>query len=319
MIVPATPGQIAAAAELIRSGETVAFPTETVYGLGADATNALAVAQIFAIKARPSFDPLIVHIEPAWWSELVVAIPPLAAALAQRFWPGPLTIVLPKSARIPDIVTAGLPNVAVRVPDHPVARALIARSATPIAAPSANPFGYISPTTAAHVAAQIGDRVPLILDGGPCRIGLESTVVSFGEAQPTLLRPGAVTLEQLETLIGPVLIATSADRPLAPGQLPRHYAPRTPLTIVASVDAVAAGARTSAALLTPCATSSSSGFRHVEVLAQSGDLLEAAANLFSAMRRVDDAGYDRIYAVAVPEHGIGRAIMDRLRRAAEPV
>jgi L-threonylcarbamoyladenylate synthase len=315
MIVPATPGQIAAAAELIRSGEAVAFPTETVYGLGADATNATAVAQVFAIKARPSFDPLIVHIEPEWWSGLVVAIPAPAAELAHRFWPGPLTIVLPKADRVPDIVTAGLPNVAVRVPDHPVARALIARAGTPIAAPSANPFGYISPTTAEHVAAQIGDRVSLILDGGPCRVGMESTVISFVHPEPTILRPGGVTLEQIEAVIGHVASETSSDRPMAPGQLSRHYAPQTRLTIVPDADAVPLVARANAALLT-ASESSGAGFAHVEVLARDGDLVAAAANLFAALRRLDAGAYQHIYAVAVPERGLGLAIMDRLRRAA---
>lgn len=315
MIVAATPGQIDAAAQLIRAGETVAFPTETVYGLGADATNAVAVARIFEIKTRPAFDPLIVHIEREWWRELVVVVPPAAEVLAQHCWPGPLTIVLAKTARIPDIVTAGLPTVAVRVPDHPVARALIAQAGTPIAAPSANPFGYISPTTAAHVAAQIGDKVPLILDGGPCRVGLESTVISFVHAPPTLLRPGAVTREQLEALIGPIAIASSSDQPTAPGQLPRHYAPRTRLTIVADAADVPRDARAQAALLTPFPSADADGFRHVETLAGRDDLTAAAANLFAALRRLDSSGYTRIYAVAVPEHGLGLAIMDRLRRA----
>lgn len=315
MIVPATPGQIVAAAELIQTGETVAFPTETVYGLGADATNAVAVARIFAIKARPSFDPLIVHIEPDWWSTLVTAIPPAAQKLAQRFWPGPLTIVLPKSQRIPDIVTAGLPSVAVRVPQHPVARALIARAGVPIAAPSANPFGYISPTTAAHVAEQIGDRVPIILDGGPCRIGLESTVVSFASAPPALLRPGAVTLEELQTVVGEIHVVTSSSRPSSPGQLDRHYAPRTPLTIVDDAEQVLLHDRASAALLSAWPVPID-GFRSVEILSVRGDLLEAAARLFAAMRQLDTGGYSRIFAVGVPEQGIGHAMMDRLRRAA---
>lgn len=315
MIVPATPGQIVAAAELIRAGDTVAFPTETVYGLGADATNAVAVAQIFAIKERPSFDPLIVHIEPGWWKDLVVAIPPAAAEVARRFWPGPLTIVLPKSERIPDIVTAGLPNVAVRVPDHPVAQALIARAGVPIAAPSANPFGYISPTTAKHVAEQIGERVSLILDGGSCRVGIESTVVSFVGSAITLLRPGAVTREQIEAQLGPVDVAGTSDRPMSPGQLERHYAPRTPLTIVTTVADIPSNLRPAAALLTPTRRDGADGFKHVEVLADRNDLATMAANLFAALRRLDSSSFTRIYAIAVEEQGIGRAIMDRLRRA----
>jgi L-threonylcarbamoyladenylate synthase len=316
MIVQATPNQIDAAARLIRDGGVVAFPTETVYGLGADATNARAVARIFEIKARPSFDPLIVHIEPEWWRDLVGSIPPHAMELAQRFWPGPLTIVLPKTDRIPDIVTAGLDSVAARVPAHPVARALLAAAQTPIAAPSANPFGYVSPTTAEHVTSQIGDLVPLTLDGGPCHVGIESTVISFVDTQPTLLRPGGIPLEQIEALIGAVAVRTSSEQPIAPGQLPRHYAPRTPLTIVADIATVPLDVRRDAALLTVFPIANVSGFRHVEILAADGDLTTAAANLFAALRRLDASGYGRIFATTVPERGLGRAISDRLRRAA---
>jgi L-threonylcarbamoyladenylate synthase len=315
MIVSATPENVGRAAGLIRAGEVVAFPTETVYGLGADATDARAVARIFEIKERPSFDPLIVHIEAAWWPELVTGIPEDARALAQRFWPGPLTIVLPKTDRIPDVVTAGLPSVAVRVPAHPVARALIEASGRPIAAPSANPFGYVSPTTAAHVEDQIGARVPLILDGGPCRVGIESTVISFLRERPALLRPGGVTLEQIEEIIGPVEPASSPSAPEAPGQLPRHYAPRTALTLVRAVEDIPLAERASAALLLPHPVAGATGFRHVELLAEREDLIQAAANLFGCLRKLDAGGHERIYAVAVPERGLGRAIMDRLRRA----
>src|SRR5215470_13610147 len=206
MIRAATSEAIADAAEHIRRGDVVAFPTETVYGLGADATNAEAVARVFAIKRRPSFDPLIVHIDGlAMGARVALTMPPAAMSLAERFWPGPLTLVLRKAAAMPDIVTAGLPSVAVRIPDHHVARALIAAARTPIAAPSANLFGSVSPTTAAHVQAQLSE-LPLILDGGPCRIGIESTIVSFLEDRPALLRPGGVTVEEIERLIGPLRI-----------------------------------------------------------------------------------------------------------------
>jgi L-threonylcarbamoyladenylate synthase len=317
MIHPATPESIAAAADLIRRGELVAFPTETVYGLGADATNAVAVAQIFAVKARPSFDPLIVHIERREQLSVVVAgYPLIARKLTEHFWPGPLTVVLPKSDRIPDLVTAGLPSVAVRMPDHPVARALVATAGCPIAAPSANPFGYVSPTTAAHVEAQLGAQVGMILDGGPCRVGVESTIVSFLlDDAPALLRPGGVALEDIERLIGPLRRADDSAPPRAPGQLPRHYAPRTPITIVASPGEVPTSERAAAALLLPRPHDDEHGFAHVETLSDDGALTTVAANLFAALRRLDAGGYARIAAVAVPETGLGRAIMDRLRRA----
>ena len=316
MLRPATSDAIAAAADIIRHGQVVAFPTETVYGLGADATNAVAVARIFAIKARPSFDPLIVHIDtPDLLPRVACAIPSAAAALVERFWPGPLTVVLPKSSRIPDIVTAGLSSVAVRVPEHPVARAFIAAAGCPIAAPSANPFGYVSPTAAAHVEAQLGTQVPLILDGGTCRVGVESTIVSFVGAEPTLLRPGGIALEDIERVIGSLRIATDPPLALAPGQLPRHYAPRTPIAMVDAVGDVRPAQRARAALLLPRPDAGTAGFAHVEVLSDDGELSTIAANLFAALRRLDSGGFAHIFAVAVPETGLGRAIMDRLRRA----
>jgi len=242
-------------------------------------------------------------------------VPPAAAALTQRFWPGPLTIVLRKTDTIPDIVTAGLPSVALRVPDHPVARSLIAATGRPLAAPSANPFGYISPTAAEHVAAQLGEQLPLILDGGPCRVGVESSIVSFVDRDPALLRAGGIGLEDIEAVIGPVRVDTDRSLPLAPGQLPRHYAPRTPIALVASPGQIAPAERAGVALLLPQPSADSSGFAHVEVLSPDGQLGTVAANLFAALRRLDDAGFERIVAVAIPEIGLGRAIMDRLRRA----
>jgi len=317
VIRPASPDAVATAADLIRRGSVVAFPTETVYGLGADATNAVAVARIFAIKARPAFDPLIVHLHaPAQLALVATSVPPAAAVLSERFWPGPLTIVLPKAAGIPDVVSAGLPSVAVRVPDHAVARALLAAAGTPIAAPSANPFGYVSPTTAAHVEAQLGTQVPLILDGGACRVGVESTIVSFMTAEPALLRPGGIALEEIERVIGPLRLGADSARPSAPGQLPHHYSPRTPLEIVARPEDVPASERTDTALLLPWPDPAAHGFAHVELLSADGALTSVAANLFAALRRLDAGAHRRIVAVAVPETGLGRAIMDRLRRAA---
>jgi L-threonylcarbamoyladenylate synthase len=316
MIRTATADAVRTAADLIVGGELVAFPTETVYGLGADALNAAAVARIFAVKARPAFDPLIVHVASMeMLADLVAELPAAARILIERCWPGPLTVVVRKRPVVPDIVTAGLPTVAVRVPDHDVARALIGAAGRPIAAPSANPFGYVSPTTAAHVAAQLGSAVPLILDGGPCRVGVESTIVSFSDAQPVLLRPGGVALETIEHLIGPVRIGADTAKPLAPGALPRHYAPRIPFEVIASPGEVPVEARSGAALLLAKPVDDIAGFAHVEVLSETGDVAEAAVNLFAAMRRLDAGGYSRIYAVAVSEVGLGRAIMDRLRRA----
>jgi len=316
MIYQATAAAIVDAASLLRRGDLVAFPTETVYGLGADATNATAVATIFAVKQRPAFDPLIVHVDSLARADNVVrGLQGAALRLAERYWPGPLTLVLPRRGEIPDIVTAGLATVGVRLPAHPTARALIAATDRPIAAPSANPFGYISPTSAAHVAAQLGDAVPCILDGGPCAIGLESTIVSFAAARPALLRSGAITLEELQSLLGAIDVATDAPLPTAPGQLPRHYAPRTPLTLIDSVDEVAFDARAHAALLMAAPQAGTAGFAHVEALTPDGDLLVAATRLFAALREIDACGFARIYAVRVPERGIGRAIMDRLRRA----
>jgi L-threonylcarbamoyladenylate synthase len=221
-------------AAVIRAGGLVAFPTETVYGLGANALSAEAVRAIFAAKGRPAFNPVIVHLADALELDRVARdVPPVVATLARAFWPGPLTLVVPRREHIPDVVTAGLPGVGVRVPAHPVARALIARAGVPIAAPSANPFTCVSPTTAAHVATQMGSAVPLILDGGPTRVGIESTVLDVTGARPLLLRPGGVSREDLERVIGPIDVeshAPSGDAPRpSPGMIERHYAPRARL------------------------------------------------------------------------------------------
>ena len=316
------------AAACLRAGGLVAFPTETVYGLGADALNAAAVARIFEVKQRPRFDPLIVHLASvAALDRYAAEIDSRARTLAARLWPGPLTLVLPRREGagqvIPDIVTAGLPTVALRVPDQPVALAIIEAADRPVAAPSANPFGYVSPTTAAHVAEQLGAAVDLIVDGGPARVGLESTIVAFTGGGPRLLRPGGVPLEAIEALIGPVEVgatgAGSADAvPESPGQLASHYAPRSRFLLLADRDdparRVRPGERVGLLAFTPPADGAD--FATVEVLSPAGDLREAAHRLFGAMRRLDAAGLERIVAEPVPETGLGRAIMDRLRRAA---
>jgi L-threonylcarbamoyladenylate synthase len=319
------------AAEIIKRGGIVAFPTETVYGLGADAFAPLAVARIFEVKKRPHFDPLIVHVpNPDDLARLVTDIPGPARKLMARFWPGPLTVVLPKRDEVPDIVTAGLPTVAVRMPDHPIALRFIELSGSPIAAPSANLFGYVSPTTAEHVREQLDDQVDLILDGGPCPVGVESTILSFSDERPRLLRPGGVPLEEIESVIGKVAITPvekptppapgpsapgpSAPGPSAPGMLPRHYAPRTPI-VLAAEETIDSYRNRKAGLLAFREPAKGAAFDHTEVLSREGDFREAAANLFAAIRRLDALGLDVIVAEAVPETGLGRAIMDRLRRA----
>jgi L-threonylcarbamoyladenylate synthase len=307
------------AAKIIKTGGVVAFPTETVYGLGADAFDPIAVARIFEIKNRPSFDPLIIHIADLdEMSRLVIDIPHSAEKLIKRFWPGPLTIIFFKKVEVPDIVTAGLPTVAVRMPRHPIALKLIKKAHRPIAAPSANPFGYVSPTTADHVREQLGNRVDLILDGGPCEVGLESTILSFTEGKPRLLRPGGLPLEEIESVIGAVETnPIEEEKPSSPGRLPRHYAPRTPIVIDGWIQNLGTYRNKKIGLLAFREVILSFPFHHVEVLSPEGDLREAAANLFAAIRRLDVLNLDLILAESVPEVGLGRAITDRLRRASE--
>lgn len=310
---------IVAAAEAIRQGRLVAFPTETVYGLGANALDAVAVARIFELKRRPRFDPLIVHIAgAAELDDLVEQIPAQAAQIVAAFWPGPLSVVLRKRPRVPDIVTAGLSSVAVRCPAHAVARALIQSAAVPIAAPSANRFGMVSPTTAAHVVEQFSAEPPIVLDGGRCPVGVESTVISFvdrPDGRPTLLRHGGVPQEAIEAVVGEVeTVRVPSTQPTSPGQLTKHYSTATPLTLATDDRTVCNEPRVG--LLSFRSPTSAAGYEAVEVLSAKGCLREAAANLFSAMRRLDSLGLDRIVAHPIPETGLGRAIMDRLRRAA---
>lgn len=303
-------------AGLIRQGGVVAFPTETVYGLGANALDAEAVARIYAVKNRPEFDPLIVHVaERSALDALVTTIPETVATLMAHFWPGPLTVVLPKQDCVPDIVTAGLPTVAVRMPAHPVALALIRQAKVPIAAPSANLFGCISPTCAAHVRDQLGDAVNLIIDGGSCQVGVESTIVTFDRDSVVLLRHGGIALEAIADAVGEVQVATPHDnRPQSPGRLLRHYAPRTPLTLRELAGPPSRGCKTG--LLALQASPWDDRYAVTEILSPNGSLPEAATKLFAALRRLDGADLDCIEAIPVPEEGLGRAINDRLRRAA---
>ena len=307
------------AARLLREGKLVSFATETVYGLGANALDVNAVARVFAVKSRPHFDPLIVHIaERSWLPRLVTAWSETAERLAARFWPGPLTLVLPKTELVPDLVTAGLPSVAVRMPSHPIALELLRLADVPVAAPSANLFGQLSPTCAEHVADRLGDQIDYLLDGGPCSVGVESTVLLLESSRAVLLRPGGVALEEIEACIGSVALpsrVTTSDQEAAPspGMLPQHYAPRTPLEIVENLDALVSPNR--CGLLTLQAHPAASRFAAVEVLSVSGDLTEAAANFFAALRRLDAAGTEQIVAVLFPNRGLGRALNDRLTRA----
>ncbi len=310
------------AAALLRTGHLVAFPTETVYGLGADATNPLAVARIFEAKQRPTFDPLIVHIAELSQVERVVSqFPATARLLTTEFWPGPLTLVLPKRDIIPDLVTAGLPGVGIRIPRHPVAIELLKAAGCPVAAPSANPFGGISPTTAQHVADGLGSSVDCIVDGGPCAVGLESTVLSLMTERPVLLRHGGCPLEDIECLIGPVEIARSdpsrddAAQP-APGMLSRHYAPGTRLIVIAHQQLAEPIAGLRCGLLTAGKQPFSGRFVRIETLSDDGNLQTCAANFFAAMRTLDASDLDVIIAHEFPPHGLGVALNDRLRRAA---
>ncbi len=321
-VVPAAQERsIRLAADVIRNGGLVAFPTETVYGLGCDALNPEAVARVFEAKQRPSFDPLIVHIATrASLDGLVQTISLADHRLMDAYWPGPLTLVLSKRAQVPDLVTAGLPTIAIRMPAHPTAQALIREAGVPIAAPSANPFGYVSPTTGEHVREMLGDRIDLILDGGPCPIGVESTIISMAGAQPELLRPGSLPLADIEAVVGPVARRGGSDqRPPAPGRLARHYATCTPLTVLPARGARLFGSGERAGLLAMSSPVDLDGYAVVEVLSPSGDLREVARCLFAALRKLDGLGLDHLYAEPCDEQGLGLAIMDRLRRCAAPI
>jgi L-threonylcarbamoyladenylate synthase len=320
-----TPQRLAAAADqaiaLLKEGQPVAMPTETVYGLAANALRPNAVARVFEMKERPSFDPLICHLPDLDWLNLLTQVPDSSQELVQRlveaFWPGPLTLVLPRRDTVPDIVTAGLPTVAVRMTVHPVFREVLERFGKPLAAPSANRFGRISPTAAEHVVKELNGKVPLVLDGGATLHGIESTIVAVEGDSLRLLRNGPVSREELSRFAS-VSDVVRSDAPEAPGQLKSHYAPVTPLELIepwqATQIAVPAGQR--AGLLTWDAPAVTDQFAIQEVLSHRGDLREAAATLFAKLRKLDEAGLDMIYAVTVPESGMGVAIMDRLRKAA---
>ena len=305
--------EIAHAAELLRNGKLVAFPTETVYGLGANALDTIAVTRIFEVKGRPSTSPVIVHVSDFGMVASVAASwPEKARILAENFWPGPLTLVLPKTPAVPDIVTAGLPTVGVRMPAHPVALALIAAAQVPVAAPSANRFGQISPTIAEHVRQGLGDSVDLILDGGPCTVGIESTVLSLVDDAPILLRPGGISRQQIEAVIGEIASAEPAREGAhpSPGMHPRHYSPRTPLFLVWDGHVPAKG--TGAYLQFGRPPRESVG----EVIVMPNNAADYATRLYSVLHALDAHGYDWI-AVDTPGSGAEwEAVLDRLHRAA---
>jgi L-threonylcarbamoyladenylate synthase len=307
-----------AAAQCLAAGGLVAFPTETVYGLGADASNANAVARLYAAKGRPSFNPLIAHVAGLTEARRLARFDATATQLAQAFWPGPLTLVLPKMSdcAVSDLATAGLDSIAVRVPDHPVARELLAAFGKPIVAPSANRSGHVSPTTAAHVLADLRGQIDLVVDGGPTNVGVESTIIACLD-RPTLLRPGGLAREALTKLLGyplaeaPLMeLVDENEAPLAPGMLASHYAPKARLRL----EATSVGADEALLAFGPAVEHSAAMLN----LSVRGDLVEAAANLFSHLRALDASGAKAIAVMPVPEKGLGEAINDRLRRAAAP-
>ncbi len=316
-IAPASEASISRAAALLREGQVIGLPTETVYGLAGDGLNPSALARIFEVKQRPLFDPLILHLAEAEAAfALAEEVPAAARELAARFWPGPLTLVLRKKEIVPDLATSGLPNVALRVPAHPVAQALLRAFAGPLAAPSANRFGRISPTDASAVRAELGEAVPLILDGGPCAVGVESTVLDLSGEHPVLLRAGGVSVEELEAIVGLVSRATPVDeRPQSPGQLKHHYAPRKPLQLVGNPAEIPS--HSDVGLLVFGRPSWAESYPGITVqLSATGDLREAAANFFRALRALDDdPRVTHLIALPLPRHGLGLAINERLERA----
>ncbi len=321
-IVPAGPGAIEEARAVLSAGGLVAFPTETVYGLGADATNDAAVARLYAAKERPTFNPLIVHVTDLVAAERIAVFEAQAHALAGAFWPGPLTLVVRKRAGCPvgELATAGLDTIAIRVPRHPVATAILAAFGKSVVAPSANRSGFVSPTTAEHVHADLAGRIDLIVDGGPAPVGVESTILACIDGRVTLLRPGAVAREDIARFLGheitapsPLASAASAG-PIAPGMLASHYAPRAAVRMNARAAAPGEALLAFGPSLPPDAASAAA----VLNLSERGDTIEAAANLFAYLRRLDATGVATIAAMPIPEQGLGEAINDRLRRAAAP-
>jgi L-threonylcarbamoyladenylate synthase len=303
------------AKQLLEKGKLVGIPTETVYGLAGNALNVSAAAQIFKVKDRPQFDPLIVHVADLNDATKYVAeIPEQAHLLAKKFWPGPVTLLLKKKNIIPDLITAGLDTVAIRCPDHLLTLQLLRSLSFPLAAPSANPFGYVSPTTAQHVDEQLGHKIEYILEGGPCNVGIESTIIGFDHQQPVVYRMGGLSLEEIEKVIGKVMVQThSTSNPNAPGQLQSHYAPAKKVIIGTLEELTVQYGKQNVGILS---WKTNYQYQHQYILSPAGNLEEAAKNLFTALRGFDKMPVDLILAELVPEKGLGRAINDRLRRAA---
>jgi L-threonylcarbamoyladenylate synthase len=323
-IKSATPEAIKEAADLLRDGGVVAFPTETVYGLGANALDGKAVAGIFAAKNRPSFNPVIVHVATRDDAANYVDVDARARGLMDTFWPGPLTMILPKKENSPvsDLVSAGLPSIAIRMPNHPVALQLIAAAGVPIAAPSANASGEPSATTPRHVQESLGDRVPMIIAGGACDVGLESTVLDLTGDEPVIVRPGAITAEDLEPYLGAVEYDLgNHDKPKSPGQLLKHYAPSVPVRLnavdIEADEALLAFGSTKFMGIKTGGFANQLPDEQFRNLSEKGDLHEAAANLFSMLRDLDNGRNAKIAVMNIPDQGLGLAINDRLKRAAQ--
>ena len=306
---------VSEAARLLKEGEVVAIPTETVYGLAGNAFEPKALAKIFAAKERPTFDPLIVHIaDIAQLTDIAKDIPDSAYKLAEAYWPGPMTIILPKKDCIPDLCTSALPSVAVRFPSHPIAQAIIKESGLPLAAPSANLFKHVSPTTAEHVAAQLADRIAGIVDGGPCSVGVESSIISL-VGEPTVMRPGAITPEMFKAILGEVKIKESTSKPgqpmLAPGQCDTHYRPQVPLYY----GEVPAGYTLPEHTVRIAFGSQAGPIPATVNLSATGDMVEATSKLYAFMHDLDDPKFDLILVDPIPNTGVGMALNDRLKRA----
>jgi len=324
MIKKPTAANISKAAALLRDGKLVAFPTETVYGLGANALDSKAVWKIFSAKKRPLFDPLIVHVSDiGMLKEMGVVLDKRAERLASRFWPGPLTLIVKRPECVPRLVTSGLETMAIRIPDHPVALKLIRAAGVPVAAPSANPFGYLSPVTALHVEEQLGKRIPMILDGGSCRVGLESTILDITRNPPVILRPGGITVDDISKYEGPIRHQKGKGKPSAPGQLKSHYAPLKPLVLlrrhaflkkmkeaIKKFQAAAFLAICPVPLKKPAQISFLS-------LSKKGDLKEASKNLFHHLHALDRTEATIVYAEKPSSRGMGLALVDRLTRASQ--
>lgn len=319
--VPASPDAISRAASLLRQGRLVAFPTETVYGLGADAENATAVQALFAAKGRPAEHPVIVHLaDVSQLTEWAEAIPDQARSLAAAFWPGPLTLILRRNRRASDLVTGGLKTVGLRVPGHPVAQALLREFGGAIAAPSANRFGRVSPTQARHVMEELDGLIDLVLDGGPCQVGLESTIIDLSCSQPAVLRPGGITHEQVAAVIGQAIGGSTANAPRVSGSLSSHYAPRARVELVDEANLLSRAAQLAAerlrvAIFAPLTAAVPPG---VLLLPLPTDEVELARTLYATLRQADELGCDVVLASLPESHGLGAAIADRLRKAAGP-